>query len=212
MIFCYFTGIGFGLQFVPTMIVSQFVFTKRRELATSFIMTGSGTSTFVLPVMFNLFGEEYGYRGALLLWGGIMLNSVPLAVLMTMHPQLTHRPQPAGNEETPALEDHSRRTNKTDVDRQDKNNSTKHKNGVNFNSLKENPDDKNGLKENDVDYNNGAIYKVGSKEVVGYRPNQLEQKNSTVTLSMHSQLSLESSVDKDIEQVSLPHSSVGELR
>ena len=212
MIFCYFTGIGFGLQFVTTLIVSQFVFTKRRELAISFIMTGSGTSTFVLPVMFNLFREEYGYRGALILWAGIMLHSVPLAVLMTMHPQLTHRPQPAGNKESPALKDHSRRTNynKTDVDRQDKNNSTK--NGVSFNSSKENPDDKNRLQENGVDYNNGATYNVGSEEVVGYRPIHLEQKNSTVTLSMHSQRSLESSVDNDIEQVSLPHFSVGELR
>ena len=217
VIFGYFTGIGLGLQFVPTLIVPQFVFTKRRELAIAFILTGSSTSTFVLPVIFNLFREEYGYRGALLLWAGIMLNSVPLAVLMTMHPQLTHREQPAESEASPALEDHAKKTNyDKNVDRQDKphdkNNSTKHKTGVSFNSLKESSDDKGGSTENGMDHNNSAIHKDGSEEGVGYLPKQCDQKNSTQMLSAHSQLSIGSSVDKDIEKLPLPHSFVGELR
>ena len=99
-----FVGVGIGLQFVPTLVVPQYVFYKRRTLAVAFILAGCSTGAFILPIMFTYLREEYGYRGALLIWAGIMLNSVPLAMLMTMHPQIAHlplRPEPIYPDEEP---------------------------------------------------------------------------------------------------------------
>ena len=38
--------------------------------------------------MFNYLREIYGYRGVFLLWAGVVLNSLPFGMLMTMHPLL----------------------------------------------------------------------------------------------------------------------------
>ena len=210
--FLVFAGVGLGLQYVPALIVPQFVFTKRRELAMAFIVTGCSTGAFVFPVMFNYFREEYGYRGALLLWAGIMLNCIPLAMLMTMHPQLPR------NSTSVEVIDKDERSPPTEVRRKyvniditeekeihGKTGSTQTKHGVDFENAKA-LDSKNGYKVNGLDKSDASPFQPAST-------GESERMDSTLRLSRQSQYSLDDSTEKDIEKLPLPGRTLkGELR
>ena len=213
----YFSGVGFGLQFVPALIVPQFVFTKRRELALAFILSGSGAFIMILPMMFNYFREEYGYRGALLLWAGIMLHSVPLGMLMTMHPQLGHTPVPTGtplkHEEYPISEDFEgrKKCDKSPREKkpQSKNETSKPNIMIKCDNLTDDSECKNGYGINVSENNDSSV----PKSVENCLPEQFRPKDSSGMLGVHSQLSLESGADRTAEQLPLPRTSLlGELR
>ena len=186
-----------------------------------FILTGSAFFIMVLPIMFNYFREEYGYRGALLLWAGILLNSVPLGMLMTMHPQLGHTPVPTGSppkhQECPLQEDYTGRkecdTSRQDEKHHSKNESTKPKIRIKFQSLKDDLECKNGSVLNGLENTDCSARKPSAKEVDNCLPERLRQEDSACRSSVNRQFSLDNVADKDIENLPLPGTSlVGELR
>ncbi|XP_073833642.1 monocarboxylate transporter 1 [Musca autumnalis] len=70
------TGLGLGLIYLPAIVSVSTYFEARRSLATGIAVCGSGFGTFVFaPLMETLLGT-YGWRGALLIVGGIVLNCI----------------------------------------------------------------------------------------------------------------------------------------
>ena len=212
-----------GLQNTPTLIVPQYVFTKRREMALGFIVTACGLGAFVLPVMFNSFREEYGYRGALLLWAGITLNSVPLGMVMTMHPQIAHLPVPPGtnqeNDRYPLAEDENdvKRKNSDQTgtaahsdEAQGENESTKQKIRVKFDDPSYDSDCSNRNEVNVLERDAPATLEMASR-VFAELPEEHQQSNPTITTGVHCQQ--DNDAEKDIQKLPLPGSSLmGELR
>nr|CAD7258270.1 unnamed protein product [Timema shepardi] len=67
-------GIGFGLIYVPAVITTGFYFERWRAIATGIAVCGSGIGAFVLaPFAVHLI-EWYGWRGALIIQAGLVLN------------------------------------------------------------------------------------------------------------------------------------------
>ena len=60
-------GIGFGLVYVPAVIVVGFYFEKKRALATGIAVCGSGIGTFVIAPLTSWLLDEYGWKGTLLI-------------------------------------------------------------------------------------------------------------------------------------------------
>uniref|UniRef100_A0A1B0FGN1 Major facilitator superfamily (MFS) profile domain-containing protein n=1 Tax=Glossina morsitans morsitans TaxID=37546 RepID=A0A1B0FGN1_GLOMM len=70
------TGLGFGLIYLPAIVSVSVWFEARRSLATGIAVCGSGFGTFVFaPLTEHLIGS-FGWRGALLIIGGIVLNCI----------------------------------------------------------------------------------------------------------------------------------------
>jgi len=55
-------GIGFGLMYLPSIVMVSFYFDKRRALATGLAVCGSGVGTFVLAPFFSFLVSEYGWK------------------------------------------------------------------------------------------------------------------------------------------------------
>ncbi|XP_065568498.1 monocarboxylate transporter 5-like isoform X2 [Artemia franciscana] len=67
-------GSGFGLVYVPAVVAVGFYFEKKRALATGIAVCGSGIGTFLMAPLTTYLINEYGWRGALLIQAGIILN------------------------------------------------------------------------------------------------------------------------------------------
>lgn len=74
-------GIGAGLAFPPTVYIVTSYFVRRRGLANGICMSGSAFGSIILPPALRYLLEEYGYQGAVLILGGIMLNVWAAALL-----------------------------------------------------------------------------------------------------------------------------------
>ena len=57
-------------------------------MAVSISCAGPGFGFVIYPIIFDYCRQEYGYRGGMLIISGISLNSLPLAILMTSHPDM----------------------------------------------------------------------------------------------------------------------------
>ncbi|ALC49542.1 Mct1 [Drosophila busckii] len=70
------TGLGFGLIYLPAIVSVTQYFEAKRSLATGIAVCGSGFGTFVFaPLTEHLIGN-YGWRGAMLIIGGVVLNCI----------------------------------------------------------------------------------------------------------------------------------------
>lgn len=74
-------GIGFGLVYVPAVIAVGFYFEKWRALATGIAVCGSGIGTFVMAPLCTALIKTYGWRGALLIQAGLVLNCAVFGTL-----------------------------------------------------------------------------------------------------------------------------------
>ncbi|KAI5639296.1 major facilitator superfamily domain-containing protein [Phthorimaea operculella] len=74
-------GTGAGLAFPPTVYIVTSYFVRLRGLANGICMSGSAFGSIILPPVLRYLLEEYGYKGAVLLLGGIMLNVWAAALL-----------------------------------------------------------------------------------------------------------------------------------
>ena len=75
------TGLGGGMATMGCYTIVPEFFTKRRSLALAVLNTGAGLGSAVTPSLITFLIEKYGTRGALLLSGGISLQTLPLALL-----------------------------------------------------------------------------------------------------------------------------------
>ena len=55
-------GIGFGMMFLPALVMVNFYFDKRRALANGISVCGAGIGTFVLAPFVNFLVSEYGWK------------------------------------------------------------------------------------------------------------------------------------------------------
>ncbi|CAH0602486.1 unnamed protein product [Chrysodeixis includens] len=74
-------GTGAGLAFPPTVYIVTSYFVRLRGLANGICMSGSAFGSIILPPVLRYLLEEYGYKGAVLVLGGIMLNVWAAALL-----------------------------------------------------------------------------------------------------------------------------------
>ena len=74
-------GIGFGLMYLPSVILVGFYFEKKRALATGIALCGSGIGTFVFAPFSRFLITFYGWKGGLLIISGICLNGCVCAAL-----------------------------------------------------------------------------------------------------------------------------------
>ncbi|XP_059050397.1 monocarboxylate transporter 13-like [Achroia grisella] len=74
-------GTGAGLAFPPTVYIVTSYFVRLRGLANGICISGSAFGSIILPPVLRYLLETYGYKGAVLILGGIMLNVWAAALL-----------------------------------------------------------------------------------------------------------------------------------
>lgn len=65
-----FSGIGFGMLYMPVVIIVGFYFERWRSLATGIAVCGSGVGTFLFPPMISFLFDYYGWRSTLIIQAG----------------------------------------------------------------------------------------------------------------------------------------------
>ncbi|XP_059490944.1 uncharacterized protein LOC132205707 [Neocloeon triangulifer] len=81
-------GTGAGLAFPPGVFIVSSYFQKRRGLANGICISGSAIGSIILPPFLRHLLTNYGYRGAVLIMGGITFNV--LVGAMFYHPVKEH--------------------------------------------------------------------------------------------------------------------------
>ncbi|KAJ8318884.1 hypothetical protein KUTeg_003975 [Tegillarca granosa] len=74
-------GFGISIEFVTSLVVVAFYFEKKRALAIGLAVCGSGIGTFVFAPLLKYLMDEYDWRGALLIVGGVTMNLVVCGAL-----------------------------------------------------------------------------------------------------------------------------------
>lgn len=81
-------GIGAGLSFPPTVYIVTSYFLRLRGLANGLCISGSALGSIILPPVLRYLLETFGYRGAVLIMGGVTLNVWVAAIFY--HPVEQH--------------------------------------------------------------------------------------------------------------------------
>ncbi|XP_071484309.1 monocarboxylate transporter 12-like [Diadema antillarum] len=76
-----FTGVGFGMAYVSSVAIIPQYFDKYYGIANGIAYSGSGLGIVIIPPLFQIFVDIYGWRGAFLLLGGLCLHSIVCAML-----------------------------------------------------------------------------------------------------------------------------------
>ena len=74
-------GIGLGMVYIPSLTIIDKYFVKHKNIATGIAVCGVGVGSFVYPPLITSLQEIYGWRGTLLLLGGIHLNGLVICAL-----------------------------------------------------------------------------------------------------------------------------------
>ena len=56
---------GFGLMYLPSIVIVGYYFDKKRALATGIAVCGSGIGTFIFGPFTRILLDEYGWKGKL---------------------------------------------------------------------------------------------------------------------------------------------------
>jgi len=70
------SGVGFGLMYLPSIIVVGYYFDERRALATGIAVCGSSIGAFVFAPLMSWLLSLYGWRGANFVIAGVILNGL----------------------------------------------------------------------------------------------------------------------------------------
>lgn len=76
-----FPGTGFGLMYLPAIVMVGYYFSKRRALATGIAVCGSGIGSFVFAPLSEALLNTYGWKGSMWILSGISLNGIVFAAL-----------------------------------------------------------------------------------------------------------------------------------
>ncbi|ELU15285.1 hypothetical protein CAPTEDRAFT_171191 [Capitella teleta] len=80
-------GMGFGLMYLPAIVIVGFYFDKRRAFATGIATCGSGIGAFVFAPLCQVLIQTYAWRGAQWIIAGLVLNGVIIGAVFR---PLTH--------------------------------------------------------------------------------------------------------------------------
>lgn len=76
------TGLGFGLSFPPSVVISTRHFNKRRGMANGINMAGAAMGGICVPILMQFLIDSYGLKGCMLVLGSIMGHICPCALLL----------------------------------------------------------------------------------------------------------------------------------
>jgi len=76
-------------MYLPSIVMVGYYFDKKRALATGVSVCGAGIGTFVFAPLGTFLVENYGWKGANIIIGGIILNGIVFG--------LTYRPLEVGD-------------------------------------------------------------------------------------------------------------------
>lgn len=84
LILCYsvVTGLGFGLMYLPSIVIVSQHFTKRRALATGIVLCAAGAGTFSIAPLSEQLVELLGWRGAMRVLAGACVGCVGCGAAM----------------------------------------------------------------------------------------------------------------------------------
>ncbi|XP_014771722.1 monocarboxylate transporter 12 [Octopus bimaculoides] len=80
-------GIGMGLIYLPAIVCVGFYFEKRRSFATGLAVCGAGIGTFIFAPLSQFLLEFYGWKGAVLISAGLILNCILCGALFKPLPK-----------------------------------------------------------------------------------------------------------------------------
>lgn len=80
--FNYFSGIGFGLIYLPAVVAVGYYFETKRSLATGIAVCGSGFGTFAFAPLANILLAEFDWKNANLILAGLILNCAIFGAMM----------------------------------------------------------------------------------------------------------------------------------
>lgn len=72
---------GFGLIYLPAIVSVTTYFEKKRSLATGIAVCGSGFGTFIFAPIISKLLAEYGWRGSIVIIGGVILECILFGAL-----------------------------------------------------------------------------------------------------------------------------------
>ncbi|XP_076468101.1 monocarboxylate transporter 14-like [Babylonia areolata] len=104
------SGVGLGMTISPGEVLVGRYFRKRRSLALSLAKCGASIGNVAIPPLLTLLLTQYGLSGALLVFGGICLHSMPAALLHTPLSHFTARRRPSSQGSKPGRRDPGHRT------------------------------------------------------------------------------------------------------
>lgn len=82
-------GFGLSLCYVASVVIVAYYFDKRRSFATGLAVCGSGIGTSIFAPLTQHLIDEYSWRGATLILGGLLLNLAVCGALMRDLPWTT---------------------------------------------------------------------------------------------------------------------------
>ncbi|XP_013399564.1 monocarboxylate transporter 13 [Lingula anatina] len=74
-------GFGFGLMYLPAIVMVGFYFEKKRAFATGIAVCGSGAGAFVFAPLCKALIDNFAWRGGTLIVAGLVLNGCVLGAL-----------------------------------------------------------------------------------------------------------------------------------
>ncbi|CAN8004833.1 unnamed protein product [Ixodes hexagonus] len=84
-------GLGAGMFFVTMSMALMMYFDRYRGVANSIKSIGGTTSSLFFPKLLVFFSDSYGFRGTLLLFGGIAMHLVVFALILKEPPWIKKR-------------------------------------------------------------------------------------------------------------------------
>merc|ERR1719167_932737 len=75
-------GFGFGIIDLPAIVSVGFYFDSKRALATGISVCGSGVGTFVFAPLGTYLLEQYGWKGANIIFAALCLQCAVFGALM----------------------------------------------------------------------------------------------------------------------------------
>merc|ERR550519_2367475 len=75
-------GFGLGLIYLPAVVAVGYYFEKKRALATGISVCGSGVGTFIFAPLATWLLEQYGWKGANIIFAGLCLQCAVFGALM----------------------------------------------------------------------------------------------------------------------------------
>uniref|UniRef100_A0A131YIR7 Monocarboxylate transporter n=1 Tax=Rhipicephalus appendiculatus TaxID=34631 RepID=A0A131YIR7_RHIAP len=73
-------GLGLGIVITMLQVIISMYFERYRGAANGIMFAGSTASAFIFPHLLLFFGNTYGFRGSLLLFGAVLLNMVAVSL------------------------------------------------------------------------------------------------------------------------------------
>ncbi|CAH1792529.1 unnamed protein product [Owenia fusiformis] len=76
------TGVGFGIAYIPYLVIVNHYFHKKRSIAVGIAVSGIGFGSFIYPPLIETLTHHYGWRGMLIILSGITLNLCVIGAFM----------------------------------------------------------------------------------------------------------------------------------